>query len=686
MFLSTWSKRFQRRAWKTKTSAMQLKQAPGGTSELRKCLGPFDLIMLGIGGIIGSGVFVLTGVASRQHAGPAVVLSYSIAAFSALLSGLCYTEFVVDLPAAGGAFNYISVVFGEFVAWVVACNMILEYTLSSAAVARGFSSYLSTLAALEPTFFIVNVGVVPLDFLALALIIFLSCILAYGTKESARFNMVVTMINLAVVVFVVCAGLPYANARNFKPFAPYGATGVFAAASIVFFSFIGFDTIATTAEEVKNPAVDLPIGIVGSLLVCGFLYALMCLVISLMLPYDQIDINAPFSEAFGHILESSRNAGTPKKVFLGFAQRLVSIGALTGIVTSLLVALMGQARIYVVLGREWLLPLWFAWTHPTRGTPIHAAAFTCLTAGILALLVDISTLAQLVSIGTLFVFFMVDLGVLVRRFCRRGSSEWRPFAVRFAAMLFFNIGFTVSFRLGAPIAVYVVFVGLWVVAAVTLCMLPVVWRPDGFAVPLSPLTPALGTFVTLHLIGSLGWKSYVRFGGWVVFSCLVYVLYSMHRADAKDLNDDHLAASQPGNQGGGEEGEGGAAAEVELINPLRSYSPSFTPDGLPLDTTWGGESSDDDDNHRRGTSNLLKDTVSSDNPSFFQGAGDVPPTHLPGSHLPPEEVPGSREGWEASHGPADNRSQSLAGSHEVELQNRQSDDSQTASGRPSGNG
>lgn len=676
MFISKWAKRFQRRAWRTKSSAMQLKQtSSSSTSKLTRCLGPFDLIMIGIGGIIGSGVFVLTGVASREHAGPAVVLSYSIAAISALLSGLCYTEFVVDLPTAGGAFNYISVVFGEFTAWIVACNMILEYTLSSAAIARGFSAYLATLAGLDPTYFIIDVGIVHLDFFALGLIIFLSCILAYGTKESARFNMIVTMINLAVVVFVVCGGLPYANPRNLKPFAPYGASGIFAAASIVFFSFIGFDTVATTAEEVKNPAVDLPIGIVGSLLVCGFLYALMCIVISLMVPYAQIDINAPFSQAFGHILQQSNNPGAPKRIFLGLAQRVVSIGALTGIVTSLLVALLGQARIYVVLGREWLLPSWFAWAHPSRGTPMHAAAFTCLTAGTLALLVDISTLAQLVSIGTLFVFFMVDFGVLVRRFCKPDTTGWAAFLWRALPMLLFNIGFTISFRLGAPVAVYVVFAALWVVAAAALLMLPVVWRPEGFAVPLSPITPALGMFVTLHLIGSLGWKSYVRFCIWAAASIVVYILYSMHRADAKDLEDERMAELASATNG--TDATGGP--EIELINSNRPPSPGPHDDGH-TSNLWAAEYSDEDDNHRRGTSNLLKDTVSSDNPSFLLGGEHSPPDPSLAAAAPPQGAPGSGAPREAAEQQRqrNNSSQALHGFDAVDLD-------QTAPGRTNRN-
>mmetsp|Transcript_15504 Transcript_15504/g.46826 ORF Transcript_15504/g.46826 Transcript_15504/m.46826 type:complete len:678 (+) Transcript_15504:234-2267(+) len=644
-FVSAWVDLFKRRAWKPKTPEAQLKRSVG-ENELKRCLGPFDLIMLGIGGIIGSGVFVLTGVAAREHAGPAVVISYSVAAAAALLSGLCYTEFTVDLPTAGGAFNYVAVVFGEFTAWLVACNLVMEYTLSCAAIARGFSAYLATLAGQRPTFFTVHASFLHMDFFALGLIIVLSCILAYGTKESARFNTTVTMVNLAVIVYVVCAGMPYAAGTNYRPFAPFGAHGVFAAASIVFFSFIGFDTVATTAEEVKNPAVDLPIGIVGSLLVCAFLYALMCVVICLMVPYGMIDINAPFSEAFHHILTTTNNITTAKKVFLQFSERIVSIGAVTGIVTSLLVALLGQARIYVVLGREWLLPSWFAYVHPKRETPIYAAAWTGLTAGVLALLVDINALAQLVSIGTLFVFYMVDLGILVRRYYTPGSGDWKPLTTRCAAMLLFNLGFTVAFRLHAPIPVYVVLAVMWLGAATTLYTLPVVWRPAKFAVPLSPLTPALGMFITLHLIGSLGWQAYARFGGWVLLSMAAYVLYGMHRAEAKDARDSHTLVShaQPPANGAGSGTVATAAdgAEVELMN-----RPSHQPAG----DAWRDDSSDSDESYR-GTSTLLKGSdgrTLSDHPQYLQP--DDPLERVPGAppDLPAEAVPGSTAGWAAVH-------------------------------------
>lgn len=629
--VATWWSLFKRRAVQTKDAEKQLRRA-NTDNELRKCLGPFDLIMLGIGGIIGAGVFVLTGVAANEHAGPAVVISYSVAALAALVSALSYTEFVVDLPTAGGAYNYISLVFGELTAWLVACNLIMEYTLSCAAVARGFSSYLATLAGLDPTFFVLKVSFLNLDFMALALVAVLTSILCYGTKESARFNTIITMINLAVVVFVVCAGMPYAAGSNFKPFAPFGIHGIFSAASVVFFSFIGFDVVATTAEEVKNPSVDLPIGIVGSLVVCAFLYALMCVVICLMVPYNQINVNAPFSEAFRHILTIASNPSTAKKVFLNVASRIVSVGALTGIVTSLLVSLLGQARIYVVLGREALLPAWFSHIHPTRETPIRAAIFTGCTAGTLALLVDINALAQLVSIGTLFVFYMVSAGVLQRRYYEPGSLKIWPLFSRLIASTVLSIAFTISFRLRGPVAVTVILLVAWAAAACTLFMLPVVWRPDKFAVPFSPITPAFGMFATVFLIGSLGWQAFARFGGWLAVSMVVYVLYSMHRAEAKEVRDAHtLVSRQP-------PPAAATAAEVELMG--RARGPAST-------DAWQDESSSEDETDRGG---LLSSTQRSDDPQHLvpeNGDGGMVDVPLRADSV--TALPGSRAGWARAH-------------------------------------
>jgi APA family basic amino acid/polyamine antiporter len=346
-------------------------------------LGAFDLVVLGIGGVIGAGVFVLTGVAARQFAGPAVVLSYMISAFASLLAALCYTEFAVELPVAGSAYNYIAVVYGELPAFLVGCDLVLEFTISAAAVARGWTSYAATMVGLNSEALRFGPPAVRIDLLAFALIMAQSGLLCWGIKESSNFNIVINAVNLACIGFVLLVGGSKVERANWHPWAPNGVTGIFAASSIVFFSFVGFDTVATAAEEVRNPGRDLPLGIIGSLVICTALYAGMCLVITGMVPSSEIDLDAPFAAAF-----ATRG--------MEWAAGIVSAGALTGITTSLLVSLLGQPRIYMTMSRDGLLPLFFGRIHPTRGTPVNAQLFTGVTAGLMAMLVNIDALAQLV--------------------------------------------------------------------------------------------------------------------------------------------------------------------------------------------------------------------------------------------------------------------------------------------------
>ena len=485
-------------------------------------LGALDLTMLGIGGIIGAGVFVLTGVVAHNDAGPAVVLSYAVAALVALGCALCYTEFAVDMPVTGGAYNYIVHTFGELLAWLVAWNLLLEYTLSVSAVARGFTSYFATAVGLHPDDLRVPVGPVRLDFPALGSIGLLCCLLAYGTRESARFNTAVTGMNLAVICFIMGVGFPLGfKASNLTPFAPMGARGVFGGASRVFFSFVGFDTLATTAEEVKNPAVDLPIGILGAIGICAVLYAAMSLVICGMVPYQDMDVDAPFSQAFVAVGQ-------------GWAAEVVSVGAVTGIVTSMMVSLIGATRIYVVLGRERLCTPWFAAVHARRNTPVNAVVATGLTSGALAFVVDIEALADLVSIGTLFVAVVVAGGILMRRYtmpeqARRAPVHWRLLALVAASLGFSTAAGAVGpdgrtpVHWGVPLAFFLA------IAAVTasFAALPKVGPVPKFAVPLTPYVPCLAIWAGLHLICSLGWKAYVRFVVWVVLGLFFYVTYGV---------------------------------------------------------------------------------------------------------------------------------------------------------------
>lgn len=482
---------------------------------LKKVLDWKDLTMLGIGGIIGAGVFVLTGVAAESKAGPAVAISYTLASVASLFSALCYSEFASEFPIAGGAFNYVAMTFGELLAWIVGCNLILEYTLSAAAIARGFSSYLSTLFGMHPTALITNLGPIPLDFTALLVIGLLCAILAYGIEESSKFNMVITGLNVATILIVFIAGVGQIDAANYNPFTPFGVRGIFAGASIVFFSFIGFDTVSTAAEETKNPSFDLPVGIVGSLGICTILYVLMCLVITGMVPFSEIDTNAPFSAAFDA-------AG------MSWVSRIVSLGAVAGITTSIMVSLLGQTRIYLVLAREGLLPPVFAQVHETRGTPVFATAVTAVTAGLLSFLFDIEILAELVSIGTLFVFACVCAAVLWRRY-RVEERPALPLGWRLAAVVLLSVVIGEISRFDEPFWILAPLLLVLVGISYSLSRLPLAEHgPQKFKVPFVPYIPVMGIFSAIYLIGSLGILAYVRFVVWSGLSTVLYLLYGVH--------------------------------------------------------------------------------------------------------------------------------------------------------------
>ncbi|KAG2487845.1 hypothetical protein HYH03_013562 [Edaphochlamys debaryana] len=562
--------KFRQKAFVVRSMEEQKDKTASGF-EMHKVLGPFSLVMLGIGCIVGAGVFVLTGVAARKYAGPAVVLSYALSALTAMLTAFCYAEYAAELPVAGGAFNYVSMTFGEFAAWVTACDLVLEYTLSAAAVAKGFTAYTAALIGVDVRYLRLQASVFTLDFPALGAVVLMSFILMRSTADSSLFNIIVTGLNVVLIIFVLCAGFPYATAENYTPFMPFGMRGVFTGASVVFFSFIGFDTVATAAEEVQNPGRDLPIGIVGSLSIATGLYVLMCLAITGMQRYNEIDLDAPFAAAF-------------TSVGLGWAQRIVAAGALTGIITSLLGSLLGQARIYVTLGRQALAPAWLARVDPACGTPRNATLVTMFTAGFLALFIDIELLAELVSIGTLVVFCSVCAGVLFRRYHVHGSGEpLRPVLSRLGAVVAAAVGFSVSFTERAPIAIPILFLVAWLGVTLSFYMLPVRYVPQVFRCPLSPILPSAGMLSTLHLIGSLGWPAYVRWIVWFIMGTALYLNYGMHRSQGE------AGGAAPGHPSPAPSSSLEAALITNGLHTALPGSANSSTNGSPLERShWGG--------------------------------------------------------------------------------------------------
>ena len=505
-----------RRATRLKSADAAL--AASDTS-MKKCLTAADLILLGVGGVIGGGVFVLTGAAAHDHAGPAVVVSYVLASLTSMITGLCYTEFAVETPVAGSAYNFVSMSFGEFAGYLCGCNLALELTIAAAAVARGWTSYVATLFHASPDALRIRVGSVELDLAAAALVALVTALLAYGAKETARFNASVTAVSLLVIFFVITLGGLSVERENWTPFAPGGVEGVLAGASVVFFSFVGFDTVATCAEETRDPGRDLPIGILGSLGICAVLYAAMALVITGMVPAAEIDVQAPFAVAF-------RDRGMP------WAESLISFGAVAAITTALLSSLMGQPRVYMAMARDGLLPSWFGKVHPSLGTPVNASAFTGVSVAALALTVDIETLAQLVSIGTLAIFAGVCAALLVRRHTpERGDDggevrmeDRKPALKRVAALIIACVAF--AFTSSVSLIARGVALGAAAAATVSFNRLPRHHDPKkGFSTPLVPYVPALGVLATTQLIASLGALAWARFAAYTALCSALYVWY-----------------------------------------------------------------------------------------------------------------------------------------------------------------
>ncbi|XVF00030.1 hypothetical protein REPUB_Repub03eG0251100 [Reevesia pubescens] len=399
--------RLARRAPSVSSSYEELSRVRARSgSDMQKSLRWFDLVGLGIGGMVGAGVFVTTGRASRLYAGPAIVISYAIAGLCALLSAFCYTEFAVHMPVAGGAFSYLRITFGEFAAFLAGANLIMEYVMSNAAVARGFTSYLGAAMGISTAKWIFTVPVLPkgfneIDLVAVAVVLILTLIICYSTRESSVVNMILTAFHILFITFVILMGFWKGDWNNFtRPvnphnpsgFFPYGPSGVFTGAARVYLSYIGYDAVSTMAEEVRNPVKDIPIGVSGSVIVVTILYCLMAASMSKLLPYDMIDVEAPFSAAF-----SGRSDGWE------WVSRVIGVGASFGILTSLLVAMLGQARYMCVIGRSNVVPAWFAKVHSKTSTPVNASAFL----GLPFFSLIIITLIDEGSLGSMCVFFFL---------------------------------------------------------------------------------------------------------------------------------------------------------------------------------------------------------------------------------------------------------------------------------------
>lgn len=477
-----------------KKSLQGLLDEMAGDNRLKRVLGPFSLTALGVGAIIGTGIFVLVGKAAHDTTGPALMLSFVVAGLACVFAALCYAEFASMAPVAGSAYTYAYTTMGEVWAWIIGWDLVLEYTVASAAVAQGWSKYfqdflkswgihIPTILSGSPFnyssqgefFWTGNLFDLP----AVCISLLITVVLVRGIKESTFFNGLMVLIKLAVVLLVIFLGVRYVDPNNWKPFAPFGwggisvfgyplfggipGKGMLAGAAIIFFAYIGFDSISTHSEEAKNPKRDVPIGIIASLAICTVLYIAVASVLTGMVHYDKIDVEAPVSAAFGDV-------GLP------WIRRLVALGAIAGITSVLLVMMLSQPRVLLAMARDGLLPKsFFGDVHPKYQTPWKSTICTGIIVATASSLLPLDDLAHLVNIGTLLAFVIVCAAVLIMRKTN-----------------------------------------------------PQVERP--FRCPFVPIVPILGILMCLVLMFSLPGVSWIRLAVWLGIGMVIYFCYGIHHS------------------------------------------------------------------------------------------------------------------------------------------------------------
>ncbi|WP_131782052.1 amino acid permease [Legionella gresilensis] len=429
---------------------------------LAKCLSAFDLIFLGVGAIIGAGIFVLTGIVAATQAGPAIIFSYVMAGFACAFSALSYAELASLVGGCGSAYGYAYAGFGELIAWIVGWDLILEYSIAVSAVSTGWSGYFNDLLKTMRIGLPHHLLKGPFDggwinILAPSIILLLAVLLIWGVKTSSRFNNLMVFIKLAVILLFIVIASMNVEPANWSPFMPFGWIGVMHGASLIFFAYIGFDAVSTAAEEAINPQRDLPLGIMGSLIICTILYIIVSGLLTGIVHYSSLNEPSPISHAMlllGH------------KVAAG----LIGVGAIAGLTTVMLVMFYGLTRIFLAMARDGLLPKLFAHTSTHSKTPIRIILICGILMALIAAIIPISDLAELVNIGTLFAFIIVCIGVIILRYKH-----------------------------------------------------PELPRP--FKTPLMPLIPVLGVISCLYLVIHLPWVTILRFVIWMVIGLIIYFVY-----------------------------------------------------------------------------------------------------------------------------------------------------------------
>ena len=464
----------------TKSVDSILKESEGGTHHLKRTLGPGNLIALGIGAIIGSGLFSLTGVTAAQNSGPAVVISMIVAAIGCAFAGLCYSEFSCMIPVAGSAYTYAYTTLGEWLAWIIGWDLVIEYAVGSSTVSISWSAYVVSLLhsfgidlpgqwiagpfeqlKLPDGTMVRGIANIP----AVIIVFLISMLLMIGIKESARTNAVIVVIKLAVVLVFVGVGWGYIHPENYRPFIPpntgefgqFGFSGIMMGAGTIFFAYIGFDAVSTAAQECKNPQKDMPVGIIGSLVVCTILYILFGHVLTGMVPYTQLNTAAPVAVAID-------------KTPYVWMNDLIKFGIIMGFTSVILVMLLGQSRVFYSMSRDGLVPPVFSDIHPKFQTPWRSNLLFFFFVAPFSAFLPLSIVGHMTSIGTLFAFVIVCAGVWVMRV--KNPDAARPFKT-----------------------------------------------------PLVPLVPILGIVFNFAMMYSLGWSNWLRLIVWLVVGQVIYFAY-----------------------------------------------------------------------------------------------------------------------------------------------------------------
>ena len=518
-------------------------------NEMKKTLNWWDLLWFGIGAVMGSGIFVLTGEAANEYAGPAVVLSYFISGVSAILSVLCYTEFAVELPVAGGSFAYLRVELGDFVAYVAAGNILFEYVVAGAGVARSWTSYFATLCNHDPNDFrfyasSLAEGYNHLDPIAVAVSIVVCVLASLSMKGSSRFNSIASIVHMVIIAFMLVAGLTKADSANFKDFAPFGLRGILKASSMLFFAYVGFDGTTTLGEEIKKPARDIPIGLIGSMSLVMIVYCLLAATLVLMQPYAQIDVDAPYSVAFS-------------AVGMDWAKYIVAFGALKGMTTVLLANIIGQARYFTHIGRTHMAPPFLATINKKTGTPVNATVFMTIANSVIAFFTSLDVLANLLSISTLFIFSLVALALLVRRYYVSGETSDSD-RNKFIGFLVLILGSSITMAVYWAVSEhgwigYIVGGAVWFLATLGLHVTMKQGRkPKIWGAPIVPWLPSASIAINVFILGSMDGSSFARFAVWTGILLVYYLFVGLHASyDAakvaqKEVQVSHATSMEAG--------------------------------------------------------------------------------------------------------------------------------------------